>query len=636
MRTTLIIVLILSICRLTRADADPPRRKPNIIFILVDDMGYGDAGCFWQKARASGEPRLITANLDRMASQGMMLTSHYSSCPVCAPSRASLLQGLNQGHCTVRDNEFDKPLSDGPTLGTVMQAAGYYTAAIGKWGVGGTEAPWPSHPLKRGFNEYYGFLRHGWAHNHYADNNGHIYDGYTPITQGLDNDYDNDLFTARAKEMIENHLPAKTSKPFFLYLAFTLPHFGMQLPPGPYPAGGGLHGGVQWPLDEAGEKKNSYVYPEFRDKDWPKNEKCFASMIHRLDDNVGDLLQLLRDLKIDDNTLVVFTSDNGPHNEGNDPRFFASWGPFDGIKRDLFEGGLREPTIVRWPGHVRANTKSDEPTAQYDWMDTFADITGLPSLGVSDGISMLPLLLDHPQDQRHHPYLYFEYQGPDTGFVTKEILARHNYTTRGQMQAVRVGDMVGVRYDIKTPGDPLELYDVKHDLRESHNLAADSQYAPVLEKMRTLLVTSREPIADAPRPYDDVPMPAVTAPEKIGGIAYRTFDGHWPWLPDFRIMHSSSEGVGPDFTSPKADGVEFSGFVNVPTDGKYTFASNNKIDLWIHDALVIRDSDSLDTGSILLKAGWHPLRLAANSKVKISLAGPGIDEKQIPASMLGY
>ena len=155
--------------------------------------------------------------------------------------------------------------------------------------------------------------------------------------------------TPPAKKMIEDHLQTRSAQPFFLYLAFTLPHFGMQLPPGPYPKGGGLHGGVQWPLDEASERKNSYVFPAFRDKDWPRNEKAFASMIHRIDDNVGDLFQLLKDLNIDDNTLVVFTSDNGPHNEGNDPRFFASWGPFDGIKRDLFEGGMREPTIVRWP-----------------------------------------------------------------------------------------------------------------------------------------------------------------------------------------------------------------------------------------------------------------------------------------------
>lgn len=635
MRKTLLLALSLSFFRPFRAAAESPRKKPNVIFILCDDMGYGDFGANWQNQRPAGEPRLLTPNLDEMASEGMRLTCHYSSCPVCAPSRASLMTGLTQGHCNVRDNEFDKPIDPGPTLGSVMQAAGYYTAAIGKWGLGGKEAPWPAHPLKMGFNEYYGCLRHGWCHDHYADNNGHIYDGYNPITSGLDHDYDNDLYTARAKKMIEEH--ASSNQPFFLYLAFTLPHFGMQLPPGPYPQGGGLHGGVQWPLDEAHERKNSYIFPDFREKDWPRNEKTFASMIHRIDDNVGDVLQLLKDENIDNNTLVIFTSDNGPHNEGNDPRFFGSWGPFDGIKRDLFEGGMREPTIIHWPGHVPAGSKSDEPTVQYDWMATFCNLTGLPAPAITDGLSILPTITGHGNEQQHHPYLYFEYQGPDTGAVTKEILARHDYTTRGQMQAVRVGDMVGVRYDIKTPSDPLELYNVKTDLHENHNLAKDRVYAPLLAKMQTLLVTSREPIADAPRPYDDVPMPAVPAPNKTGGIQFAIFQGHWPWLPDFRSMKPAKSGVAKTLSATAGAEAQFTGFIDVPADGDYRFDADSPCDLWIHDGLIIRDTDNQNAGAVKLKAGWHPLRLAASkSNVQVTITGGGIMQQPVAASMLGY
>ena len=360
-------------------------------------------------------------------------------------------------------------------------------------------------------------------------------------------------------------------------------------------------------------------------------------MIHRIDDNVGDVFQLLKDLNLDDNTLVIFTSDNGPHNEGNDPRYFASWGPFDGIKRDLFEGGLREPTIVHWPGHVPSGATSDEPTVQYDWMATFANLTGVPKPAITDGISILPTITGHAAEQQHHPYLYFEYQGPDAGPITKEILARHNYTTRGQMQAVRLGDMVGVRYDIQTPDDPLELYNVKNDLHENHNLAADPIYAPVLAKMRTLLITSREPVADAPRPYDDVPMPAVPAPHMTGGIRYAAFTGQWPWLPDFRTMRPSKIGTSKTLSASAGAAAQFTGYIQVPADGDYHFDADSSCDLWIHDGLIIRDTDTSNAGSVKLKAGWHPLRVAASkSNLQITITGGGIMQQPIAANMLGY
>jgi arylsulfatase A-like enzyme len=622
--------------RPAQAEPQPSSQRPNILFIFVDDLGYGDVGVFWQNERPTGQPRLKTANLDRLAAEGMRLTNHYCASPVCAPSRASLMTGLDQGHCPIRDNQFDKPLPHNHTMASVLHQAGYDTAAVGKWGLGGTSAPWPGHPLNRGFNEYYGFMRHGQAHDHYAGNGKGIYDGFNEVKDGIDGAYDSDLFTARAKKFITDHVERHKDEPFFLYLAYTLPHMKMQLPPGPYPQGGGLHGGNQWPFKPFG-KPDSYVYPEFRDEHWPANEKCHASMVHRLDDCIGDVLQLLADLKIDDNTLVVFSSDNGPHNEGHDVAYFASWGPFDGFKRDLFEGGSREPTIVRWPGHVAANSVSNEPSANYDWLATLADVAGVPAPGNTDGISLLPSLTGHADQQRHHPYLYSEYLGPMAGPRAKEVVARHGYTKRGQEQAVRIGDFVGVRYDIQSPNDPLRLYNVVADPHQDHDLAGETRYEKVLSQMRDLLVTARTPDPSAPRPYDEEFLPAVAKPAKTGAIAYHTFTGTWPWMPDFRALTPEKSGEAPGFVLPGEKpakgrkkqpaqanqreqagpqlGVAFDGFVNVPADGDYQFTvtSDTGVILWVHDSLIIDDDYTHDdpprTGSVRLRAGWHPVRL---------------------------
>ena len=216
-------------------------------------------------------------------------------------------------------------------------------------------------------------------------------------------------------------------------------------------------------------------------------------MVARLDDCVGDVLQLLRDLKIDRNTLVVFTSDNGPHNEGHDPRFFDSWGKFDGIKRDVLEGGAREPTIAWWPSTIPAGQAGDTPSAGYDWLPTFAELAGVPAPARTDGVSLVPTLTHHPENQVNHPYLYWEYLGTPAGPITKEILARHGYQRRGQEQAVRIGDLVGLRYDIQAHADPLRLYNVVNDPKEMTDLSADPQYKAILAGMRDLLVTARTP-----------------------------------------------------------------------------------------------------------------------------------------------
>jgi arylsulfatase A-like enzyme len=398
----------------TEVRAQGSSAKPNIIFILTDDLGSGDIGAFFQNSRQSGQPRLYTPALDRMAAEGAMLMQHYCAAPVCAPSRASILLGKSQGHANVRDNQFDKALEDNHTVASMLRYAGYKTAAIGKWGLQGKgKGPdWPAHPLKRGFDYYYGYIRHRDGHEHYPKEGPYkgpkeVWENDQEVSDGLDKCYTGDLFTAKAKKYIIDYQRGDDAdKPFFMYLAYDTPHAILQLPTQAYPKGGGLNGGLQW-LGQPGKMINtasgtidSYVYPQYaratydHDNDpatpeiaWPDTYKRFASVNKRIDEQVGDLLQLLKDLKIDRNTLVVFTSDNGPSQESYLPQetyvryeadFFNSFALFDGIKRDLYEGGLRTSTIAWWPGGIDAGTVVETPNASYDWLPTFADIACIP------------------------------------------------------------------------------------------------------------------------------------------------------------------------------------------------------------------------------------------------------------------
>jgi len=318
--------------------------RPNIIFILTDDLGFGDVGVFFQNTRHSAnvrsEPWHITPQIDRLAAGGVQLRDHYCPAPVCAPSRASLLLGVHQGHANVRDNQFDKALENNHTLASVLRAAGYATACIGKWGLQGKRDDtlpnrWPAHPLDRGFDSYFGYISHNDGHWHYPKEDGQILlDGATDVSTNFDLCYTTDLFTARAKKWIVGQHTARPRQPFFLYLAYDTPHAKLQLPPGPYPAGGGLRAGVQWlgtpghMINSATGARDSFMHPDYaqatwdHDRDpatpeqpWPDVYKRYATDVRRIDNCVGDLMQLLKDLRIDDNTLVVFTSDNGPSKE---------------------------------------------------------------------------------------------------------------------------------------------------------------------------------------------------------------------------------------------------------------------------------------------------------------------------------
>jgi arylsulfatase A-like enzyme len=664
---------------------------PNIIFVLTDDLGYGDVGVFYQNARrAAGDraaPWHATPQLDQLAAQGARMTNHYCAAPVCAPARASLLTGLDQGHANVRDNQFDKELEDNHTLATVLRRAGYTTAAIGKWGLqGGGEGAeakagpnWPAHPLNRGFDYYYGYIRHGDGHEHYPKEGLYskgggkqVWENRTEVSSGLDQCYTTDLFTARAKKWIGDHTRDTPAQPFFLYLAFDTPHAVLELPTEAYPPGGGLNGGVQWlgtpgkMINTAEGKIDSWIHPDYSDatydddhnpgtpeKPWPDIYRRYATSVRRIDDCVGDLVQLLKDLNLDGNTLIVFSSDNGPSIESYlpekiTPQFFSSYGPFDGIKRDCWEGGIRVPAIVRWPGRIPAGRVIDRPSAAWDWLPTLADAAGLPAPARTNGVSLLPVLTGTGL-QRDRGFLYFEYQFAGRTPDFPQFDPAHRNRLRNQMQAIRVGDFMGVRYDVKSARDDFEIYNVAADPQETRNLAPEPGFAALEIRMKAKALQARRVTADTPRPYDAEPVPPVAPAATIPGLSWRYFEGAFPWVPDLEAFSPASAGTAPLLTIEMrrrdADfALLFAGYVGVPADGDYTFSlrANTGALLRLHEATVV-DADfgypvgTERSGTIKLQAGLHPIRVyylhvaGGAPTLELTWSGPGLARQPIPA-----
>lgn len=636
-------------------------RHPNIIFILADDMGYGDVGVTYQNSRTADKPKFSTPHLDEMAAQGMLLRQHYTSSPVCASARASLLLGQHQGDCPIRNNQFDKALPTNHTLATVLKAAGYRTVCIGKWGLQGKGPEYPGHPLRHGFDDFFGFLEHASGHTYYHDPSKPLRENYEDVTAKYENIYSTDLFTARAKKFITEQTETRPDQPFFMYLAYTAIHNPLQVPGGPYPAGGGKTGGVQWPLAPTPKTKDTWIVPEYANATflgpeetktpWTKVMKRYATMARRLDDGVGDLLQLLRDLKIDDNTLVVFSSDNGPANEGGgDPRLFDSWGPFDGFKRDCWEGGVREPTIVRWPGKVPAGKVSDFVSGFWDWMPTFADAAGMTGPAQADGVSLLPTLTG-VGTQRDRGYLYVEYLFKGKNPASDDVFKRKHVTGRGQQQILRIGDFVGIRTQIASGADPLRLYNVMTDPHEDHDLSADPGHADLLRKMKQTMVNLHRPDADAPRPYDNEAMEPVNVKVKRGLLTAEAFEGAWPWVPDFDALKPTAkvQTIGLDLsarTRAEDFGLKFSGYIKIPAAGNYTFfiTSDSGAQFWIHDGHIL-DDDFNHTGAevsakVQLAAGLHPFHLfyrhaKGPMRLELKYAGPGIEKTTVPPEAFG-
>jgi arylsulfatase A-like enzyme len=429
--------------------------KPNIIFILADDLGYGDLGCFGQKV-------IQTPNIDQMAAEGMRFTDCYAGSTVCAPSRCCLMTGLHTGHAFIRGNARIPLPPEEVTVADVLKKAGYSTGLVGKWGLG--EPNSTGHPNRQGFDYFYGYLNQGHAHNYYPE---HLFrnEDKVPLRNVVDRsrkpdhpggvatkrvDYSHDLMTEEALGFVEKN----ADNPFFLYLAYTIPHAN----------------------NEAG--KDGMEVPDFgpyADRDWPDPQKGHAAMITRMDADVGRLFALLKSLKIDDNTIVFFTSDNGPHKEGGaDPEFFHSSGPLQGYKRSLHDGGIRVPGIVRWPGRVKAGSVSDLPWAFWDFLPTAAELAGVVSPRPNDGLSILPTLLGRG-DQPQHEFMYWEF-----------------HEGRSSKQAVRMGNWKAVR----VWRQPLALFDLSNDIAEANDLVAEKP--DVARTIEAYLTTARTESKDWP------------------------------------------------------------------------------------------------------------------------------------------
>lgn len=446
------------------AQSNTPGPRPNIIFILADDLGYGDVGCY-------GEQKIETPNIDALARDGMRFTQFYAGTAVCAPSRASFMTGLHTGHTPIRGNRGFKPEGQFPlpdttvTIARRLQDAGYYTADFGKWGLGypGSSGV----PSKQGFDTFYGYNCQSLAHNYYPD---HLWQNDQRIeldaNKAGDAVYSADLIHGQALEFLRH----RKEGPFFLFLSYTLPHAALSVP----------HDAVY----------DHYVHkfhePARDPAKTPRYEKAafepyphaaYAAMVARLDNYVGGVRALLDSLGLARNTLVIFSSDNGPHREGgNDPDFFDSNGPFRGIKRDVYEGGIRSPFIACWPGKIKAGAVSGFTGAFWDLYPTFCDVAGvrLATDGALDGVSILPTLVGDTGRQRQHDYLYWEFH------------------ENGGRQAVRWGNWKGVRLNVHTtPDAAVELYDLSRDPGEKNNVA--TQHEDIVRRMLRMMQDAHVP-----------------------------------------------------------------------------------------------------------------------------------------------
>jgi len=425
------------------AQTVPP--KPNIVFILADDLGYGDVGCY-------GQEKIETPHIDRLAGEGMRFMQFYAGTTVCAPSRSSLLTGQHTGHTFIRGNkeiqpEGQYPLADSvQTFAQLLQRGGYRTGAFGKWGLGmvGTSGA----PDKKGFDRFFGYNCQRQSHRYYPT---HLWDNDRRVVlegNGLLHKavYAPQLIQQQALKFIEKN----KDRAFFAFIPVVLPHAELQGPDDQY------YKEYAGRFEEHPHKGQDYGrdasvggYASVEDP-----RATFAGMVSRLDAYVGEVLAKLDELGLSENTLVIFSSDNGPHKEGGaDPDFFNSGSGFRGYKRDLYEGGIRVPFIVRWPGKVTAGSQSDFNGAFWDIMPTLVDVAGLDRPHYTDGLSFLPTLLGNANQQVQHPYLYWEFH---------EL---------GGRQAIRSGKWKAIRLNALTADPSTELYDLEKDPGETTDLA---------------------------------------------------------------------------------------------------------------------------------------------------------------------
>jgi len=421
-------------------------RRPNIVFLMADDLGYGDVGCYGQKL-------IQTPNIDKLAAEGLLFTQAYAGGPVCTPSRSVLMTGLHNGHTPARDNipHYHTYLEEKDiTVAEVLQTAGYRCGGVGKWSLG--DAGTVGRAANQGFDMWFGYLNQDHAHYYYTE---YLDDdeGRLELTGNSESrkHYSHDMMTARALEFIKEN----KDHAFFLYGAFTLPHFSAQ-----------------------SEDPHGLAVPStapYTDKDWDEKSKKYAAMVHRLDRDVGRIVALIEELGLTSNTLIIFTSDNGGH--GGTPGHINTSGPLSGFKRDLTEGGIRVPFIARWPGTVPMGESSDEIVTFWDMMPTFAELAGTEAPSNTDGISVVRALAGG-RIMKPHEYLYWDYGH-----------CRDRYD-----QAVRMGKWKGIRLGQKSK---LQLYNLESDIGEKNDIA--DKYPDVVKKIE-------EVIEEAVRPHPRYPV----------------------------------------------------------------------------------------------------------------------------------
>lgn len=441
--------------------------NPNIIFILADDLGYGDLGCYGQKL-------IKTPRLDQMAAEGIRFTNFYAGNTVCACSRSVLMTGQHMGHTHVRGNASGPNMSaqtlrdEDVTVAEVLKRAGYTTGLTGKWGLGDqTTGGTSGLPSRQGFDFFYGYLNQVHAHNYYPEflwrgaekeKLGNVvkraersYGGFTGGYATKKVDYAHDLVAAEAMKFVREKA---NKQPFFLYVAFTTPHANNEA------------------TKMMGNGQEVPSYGAYESEEWSEQDKGQAAMISRMDADVGRILDLLAELKIDDNTLVMFSSDNGPHDEGgHNTELFDPAGPLQGMKRDLYEGGIRVPMIARWPGTTPAGVVSDHVGYFGDLMATAAELAEADCPENTDSISFVPTLTGHPETQAQHKYLYWEFY------------------EQGGKQAVRSGKWKAIR--MPWMKGPTALYDLSQDIGETTDLA--DQHPEIVREMEAMMAEAHVP-----------------------------------------------------------------------------------------------------------------------------------------------
>ena len=456
--------------------AQPAKNKvlPNIVFILADDLGYGDLSCYGQK-------HFSTPNIDQIARQGMLFRQHYTGCTVSAPSRSCLMTGLHTGHTPVRGNKGWQPEGNWPlpaesvTIPEVLKKAGYATGAFGKWGLGFIDTE--GDPNAQGIDEFFGFNCQTLAHNYYPD---HLWHNHEKILfpeneNGKRGTYSADAIQSAALKFMESN----KDRPFLLFYTTTIPHAElfakddyMKVFSGKFLPEKSFRGTDSGPAFRQGPYGSQ-----------PEAHAAFAAMVRELDDYVGELVAKLKELGLDRNTIVIFASDNGPHLEGGaDPDYFDSNGPLRGYKRDMYEGGIRTPLMVKWPGKIKPGSVSDHISAFWDFMPTLAEIAGVKPPDNIDGISFLPALMGKKKQPKHQ-YLYWEFH------------------EQGGKVAVRLENWKGIKLNAgQKPDGAIELYDLSTDLSETKNIA--SEHPDIVSRIEQVMKEAHVPSEVFPFNYE--------------------------------------------------------------------------------------------------------------------------------------